>query len=381
MSVEKRSKGGRARYVARWRQDGRARAKTFDRRSDAVAFERERRREATLGAHGLPEPSPITLLEWVRRWWDAEAPGWSPSTRRTYANLIDLWIVPYAGGVRLRDLGHARVRAWREEIVRAGCPPTQANKATRVLSAALGVAVTDGLLPSNPVRGLRRLHVAISRPRVLDPEQVERLRAAMPTVRDVVLVGLLAYAGLRPGEALALRWGDVGRLLVVDRAVSDGVIRQTKTNTRRTVDVIAPLAADLELLRPKVADPEALVIHGERGQVLDLNNWRGRTWADACTAAGVKATPYDGRHTFASLLIHEGRSLPYVAIALGHASATTTLNHYAHLFDEARLATGAPMIETIEAARAALVARGVYPVCTRGAVRVLRAPAAAARTA
>ena len=44
----------------------------------------------------------------------------------------------------------------------------------------------------------------------------------MPTLRDVALLGLMAYAGLRSGEALALRWRDVGRVLVVDRAVSDG---------------------------------------------------------------------------------------------------------------------------------------------------------------
>ncbi len=112
---------------------------------------------------------------------------------------------------------------------------------------------------------------------------------------------------------------------------------------------------------------------GERGQVPDLNNWRPRVWADACTAAKAKATPYDGRHSYASLLIHEERALPYVTAALGHASATTTLDHYAHVFDEARLAHGTPMVEAITAARADLERRGVYPMCTRHPVRVLRA--------
>jgi integrase len=370
MSVEPRRKGGKTRYVARWRQDGRQRARTFD-----------RRRDATLGAHGLPEPSPMALGDWLRRWWEAHAPSWAPSTRRTHAGLLDLWISPYLEGVRLRDLGHARVRAWQAEIRAAGCTPKQAGKAARVLSAALGVAVREGLLPGNPVSGLRLAKQAPTRPHALTPEEVELVRAQMPTLRDVCLLGLLAYAGLRPGEVLALRWRDVGRVLVIDRSVSDGEIRQTKTNTRRTVDVIPPLAADLDLLRPKVADPDALVIHGERGQVLDLNNWRARTWKTACEAASVRTTPYDGRHSYASLLIHEGRSLPYVTAALGHASATTTLNHYADVFDEGRLATGAPMIEAVETARALLEARGVYTVCTRNPIRVLRSAPKAARTA
>ena len=114
------------------------------------------------------------------------------------------------------------------------------------------------------------------------------------------------------------------------------------------------------------------------GKVGHLNNRRSRVWADACETARVKAAPYDGRHTYASLLIHEGRALPYVTAALGHASATTTLDHYAHVFDEARLAPAVGMVEAIETARAELEARGVYPMCTRHPVRVLRATAGTA---
>ena len=69
----------------------------------------------------------------------------------------------------------------------------------------------------------------------------------------------------------------------------------------------------------------------------------------------MRGRPREGRalrHTYASLLIHEGRALPYVTAALGHASATTTLDHYAHVFDEPRLAPAVGMVEAIETARA-----------------------------
>ena len=163
-------------------------------------------------------------------------------------------------------------------------------------------------------------------------------------------------------------------MLIVDRSVSDGVIRQTKTNRRRTVEVVEPLAEDLDLHRPKVADPDALLCPGERGQVVDLDNWRRRVWVPACQQARVEAAPYDGRHTFASLLIHEGRSLPYVTAAMGHTTATTTLNHYAHSFDEARLGTAVPMVDAITAARAELERSGVWPECVSRPVRTLRSP-------
>ena len=154
----------------------------------------------------------------------------------------------------------------------------------------------------------------------------------------------------------------------------------TKTYQRRTVEIVAPLAADLDLLRPKVADPDALVVADRDGGVLDLSHWRSRVLAPAAATAGVAMTPYDGRHTCASLMIHEGRSLAYVAAALGHASVTTTARYYTHLFDESRLGTAAPMVATITAARDDLERRGVYPVCTEAPVRVLRSPARRART-
>ena len=195
-----------------------------------------------------------------------------------------------------------------------------------------------------------------------------RLRAQMPTIRDVVLLGLLAYAGLRPGEAIALTWGSVGRVLVIDRSYSDAELKLTKTNRRRTVEVVAPLADNLALHRSVGAGADDLVCPSEVGGPLDLSNWRTRVWDLGRERAGVRAVPYDGRHTFASLLIHEGRPLPYVTAAMGHASAVTTLNHCAHVFDEARLAPAESMVGAIRAARAQIEAERLRETCAEPAV-------------
>jgi integrase len=93
-----------------------------------------------------------------------------------------------------------------------------------------------------------------------------------------------------------------------------------------------------------------------------------RTLRQAARAAGVEAVPYDLRHTFVSLLVHEGRSVPYVAAMTGH-SPRVCLERYAHAFAEAQLGASVPMADAIAAARAEL---GVYPVCN---VAVLRASA------
>lgn len=61
----------------------------------------------------------------------------------------------------------------------------------------------------------------------------------------------------------------------------------------------------------------------------------------------------------------EGRPLPYVTAALGHASATTTLRHDVHLIDAARHGAGEPMADAVARARAELAESGVRPVCAQ----------------
>jgi integrase len=152
---------------------------------------------------------------------------------------------------------------------------------------------------------------------------------------------LLAYAGLRPQEALALRWGDVReRTLLVEKAADgQGGVKTTKTGQARTVRLLAPLASDLTEWRRSLdqADDDALLFPNGSGGIWNdpaWQTWHRDAWAPACRAVGLEgARPYDLRHSFVSLLIHEGRSVVEVARQAGH-SPTMTLDVYAHVFDE-----------------------------------------------
>ena len=165
------------------------------------------------------------------------------------------------------------------------------------------------------------------------------MRAAA-NARDAALISVLAYAGLRPQEALALQWGDVReRTLLIQRAVSLGEEKDTKTTAHRTVRLLSPLREDLLEWKLRSGRPngDALVFPGPQGGLwtkVTYDNWRGRAFDRARTAAGAeKATPYALRHSFASLLLHEGRSVVYVARQLGH-DARLTLSTYGHVIDE-----------------------------------------------
>jgi len=82
-------------------------------------------------------------------------------------------------------------------------------------------------------------------------EEVERIRAEMPSIRDAVIVSLGAYAGLRTQEILALTWDAVReRVLWIDSADDgQGRAKATKTRLARSVPIIPALAEDLSRLR------------------------------------------------------------------------------------------------------------------------------------
>jgi integrase len=181
---------------------------------------------------------------------------------------------------------------------------------------------------------------------------------------------VLAYAGLRPQEPLAVQWADVReRTLLIEKATDgQGGIKPTKTRHSRTVPLLAPVARDLAEWRPLCGRPEegALVFPSPSGAVWNdraWQTWHRDAWAPACRAAGLQdVRPYDLRHSFVSLLIHEGRSVVDVARQAGH-SPTMALDVYAHVFDEFDPTERVSAAEEISRAR-------------RGDVSVLCPPAA-----
>jgi integrase len=229
---------------------------------------------------------------------------------------------------------------WQADRLADGAGPIAVRHALDLLGSVLEHAFVAGRIGTNPVRRVKKAR----RPRreevqALAPATVEAMRTALG-VRDSTLLSVLAYAGLRPGEALGLRWGDVReRTILIQRAISLGEEADTKTRQHRTVRLLSPLAADLRSWRMASGRPNdnQLVFPGKDGQPWTqaaYQSWRRRAFRRATQAAGLAhARPYDLRHSFASLLLHEGRSVIYVACQLGH-DARLTLTRYGHVMDE-----------------------------------------------
>jgi integrase len=337
MSVHRKG----SKWVVRYRDGSGNRSRSFDRKQDADRFDGEVIRRRQLGVLASLDAGQETLDEFVTEVWaPTHGVTLAPKTRKNYASLYDHHIAPTLGAMRLRDIKTETIARWQADRIAASGGPVAVRQALDLLSSILQNAFESERIAVNPARRVRKARLPRRQEvRPLPPATIEALRAAADQ-RDATLISVLAYAGLRPGEALALRWCDIREnTILVERALSLGAEEDTKTTAHRTVRLLAPLRADLaewRLASGRPPDDVLVFPNHERGAWTEAayQSWRRRSFKRALDAAGVDhATPYTLRHGFASLLLHEGRSVIYVARQLGH-DARLTLTRYGHVIDE-----------------------------------------------
>lgn len=346
MSIHRKTTASGVSWVVRFREGTKNRSRAFPSKREAQSFEAEKRKEKRMGAHAPGEPSPMPLGQFLERWVRTQGPTWASSTLKRRAPMLDRWVLPYIGDVPLRELGRARVREFRAEIMRDGSPPTNTNNVLRCLSSALTQAVEDGMIPANPCFRLGKVPQAPPDRRAFHPDTVREMIAAMPEGRDRMIVALGAYAGLRPAEIVGLRWMDLADGVIhVSRSVQDGQVKTTKGLHSRSVPIDDALDAVLRANVPEDATSGDLIAVPVRGEFLNWGIWTKRVWHPVVTAEakddgtgglGLSGVPYDLRHTAASTwIIRDGLDLITVAARLGH-DAAVTLAHYAHLIERSR---------------------------------------------
>ncbi len=233
-------------------------------------------------------------------------------------------------------------------------------RAYQLLSAILDHAVKDSKIARNPVVGVDLPRMAITPRRYLTHEQVSDLADACKGSGTLVLV--LAYCGIRWGEAAALRVGRIdllrGRLEVVEAVVDvkgHMVFGSPKSHQHRSVPVPKFLHEDLKAAMAGQG-PGELVLTSPQGEVLRVQNFRPRGFDRAAKSVGLEGlVPHELRHTPASLSIASGANVKAVQKMLGHKSAALTLDRYGHLFEDeldavaerlndARARTRAPLV-------------------------------------
>ena len=240
------------------------------------------------------------------------------------------------------------------KVSEGGGSPRNVNKHRAVVSAIFNYGIKESAfsLPSNPAALSDKRKEAQPGALVFySPAEVETLAQALSDgkhrqttertpaqvvedARDAELVRVAAYAGLRIGELLALRWGDVdfaGSAITVARAMSLGIESSPKSGQVRRVPLPAQAAAAFERLkrRDDYTAQRDRVFGNALGRTLDGSALRKRF---KCARDAAKLRPlrfHDLRHTYGSLLAAAGIDLVSIQSVMGHSALSTT-SRYLH---------------------------------------------------
>lgn len=318
---------------------------------------------------------PVSFREVAASWmaWLREVKGAKPSTLRDYESMLAEPGTPHRRGKgccegRLlkafgdrpaRDITTSDVSSFLRGLDRGGLSARNVNKHRQVLSAIFGYAMREDTfgLARNPAAATdKRREAPASALDFFEPDEVEALARAAgeghhrrppgkgvgdeeiavrcaEDAQDAELFRVLAYTGLRVGEALALRWSDVdldGRRVVVQRAVSGGEEGPTKAWQVRYVPLAdQPRDALRRLLgRGDFVGRDDYVFCNRLGGRLDASAVRRRYHA-ARKAAGLRHVKLHGLRHGAGSLVARHTDAVFVQHFLGHSKMVTT-ERYMH---------------------------------------------------
>lgn len=329
VTVAKRKDTGA--WECRWRENGRRRSRSFDRKGDANTFATAQERRLQLGVDF--DAGRESLSDFMETYWrDYAVPNLKPETRAVYMQTWAKHILPRLGGFELREITPAVVEDFRVQLNAAGVGSPTIIKAMALLQGILKRAVVRGRIQSNPVREVDKPRQRRTvKPVPLAPATVEGIRSRL-SQRDAALVSLLAYQGLRPHEAVSRRVEDLRPRIFVEES------KTGREGRERRVDWLSPAKGDVLDYLMAAGVRSGLVFPARDGGPWDKDEWRywrRYVYQPAAKAAGVEGDlrPYRLRGSFVSLLLWEGRSVGYVAEQAGHSVATLA-RHYAGVLEE-----------------------------------------------
>lgn len=369
---------------------GKQHTKSFKRQVDAKRWIATEEAKVVRGDWIDPAAGKVTFAAFYADW--APRQVWLSSTREN-ADLATAGVT--FGSMQLRSVRRSHIEEWVKDMS-ARLAPTTIDTRFTIVRGVFRAAVADRLIASDPTVGVvlprkRKAEAAMRIPTNADVAKL--LHAAEPLRRPrsrpgfTAYVALCAFAGLRRGEALGVQVGDIdflGRTLRVTRQLQRAkaadiaagkslvnaaggitvVVRPPKYESERTIylpDELITILSEHVRQHTPTGMPDRWLFD-ERGKPWH-DNLVDYRWRSTRTDAGLAHKLHDLRHYFASGLIAAGCDVVTVQRAMGHASATTTLSTYAHLWPTAQDKTRAAAAELA----AAVLAESVQPHEARGA--------------
>ena len=339
--------------------------KVGDKRA-AEAVGRKIEAKLALGDFNIDEKKekPIPLFkDCAQAWIEITVPATcKESTGRDYQGILDNHVLPIFENLNINEISEGKIKELLFSKVNAGKAGSTVGHIKNVVSGIMNQAVDERLISANPALNLgnkfmKKIKDSIEAKKVSngdenkgkpDPLSRNELKQLLDTVQkryteNYPLFLMLARTGVRVGEALGLKWGDIdfnGRFISLKRSFSKGRFSTLKGKRERRIDMSPQLAEALKAHRLKckekgmklgLGDHPEYVFTNHLGGPIDLSAWRKRIFVKALEKAELRRIRiHDLRHTYATLRISKGDNIADVSNQLGHFSEAFTLKIYYH---------------------------------------------------
>ena len=311
-------------------------------------------------------PDKTTVAEWLDTWMETFcAAKVKPLTYSSYAVAIKKHIKPNIGALRLQAARGIQIQKLYNDMISAGLSAKTVKNVSAIMHKAFSVALKQGMIQTNPCD-------AAELPKASHKEIQPLTDAEIPLFLNAIkghpmenAFALCLFAGLREGECLGLSWDQVdfsARRITVSQQLQKEkqkgaryyIAPSTKSGKPRQIE---PPAIAFEYLRaerkrqtenrlaagPLWNNPDNLVFTNETGGHLAISTFYGKFKRISASIGRPDARPHDLRHTAATVAIASGADIKSVQDLLGHATASFTLNVYAHTSDQMKKDTAAKM--------------------------------------
>lgn len=257
--------------------------------------------------------------------------------------ILHNYLLPYFEGKRLDEIKYKDVAAYFAQPSIQRLAASTAGNHGEMLNMIFRMAVKDELTDRNPAVDFKQyLPKRKTEREALSAETAREIIDKLPRLKDAdrLFISLLIFTGIRRGEALGLQVKDI------DRAAKRLHVRQGVTfehnrpkisppKTKQSVRTI-PIMDGFPFELLEGMKPDDFVLGGAEPWT---ETTLRRCWERIREKIGLnRITPHIFRHTYATLAIGAGLDLKTVQGLLGHATAYTTANIYAHIQQEKVLA-------------------------------------------
>jgi integrase len=301
------------------------------------------------------QPAPLpTFVDFAGQWLDLNAKRWDPLTHERYEAILRLHIRPFeCFNKTIDEVGRKDIKDHLRRLYKNRSPAT-VESVHAVISGIFNEAIDDESLGANPATGLLK--------KILPPKQQRDVKDSDPFTleeRDLFLaqaetscawaeqliLKVMAHAGLRLGETLAMRvcHFDPHKMTYrVAESYKERRFSKPKFGKPRHVDLPDFLSEELSAYLAHLRKVVLKSGKGGRVDLLFLDGEKNDSWPYSqrkiqglvkrvCKGCGLRArNPHDLRHTYATIMLMAHQSPGYVQKQLGHSSISITMDIYCH---------------------------------------------------